>query len=264
MTFFSDLDWLMFDHIRKYPYAVHIHRPNPPHYYAINYADSGALFFSYGDEPEVRLEAPVAWITWPGPHFRYRPAGKTWDHRFAVFFGPRARGYLQSQLFPNQKQPPWFRPARIETFRSIFDHMLEGLKRGDRDAGVHYLEGLLLELHREVPRAERLLAQLVQKLATEMHHHPAADFDLKQKAAGLGISYSLLRSTFKKEMGEAPHHYLIRARLDRAAELIQGTGAPLAEIMKSSGFSDPFHFSRQFKKRFLLSPTHFREKRAGF
>ena len=47
-------------------------------------------------------------------------------------------------------------------------------------------------------------------------------------------------------------------RLRHAQELLLSTDASVAEVGVRSGFADQFHFSRQFKAAFGLSPRGYR------
>lgn len=86
------------------------------------------------------------------------------------------------------------------------------------------------------------------------------DIRLSRLAASLHRSASYLSTKFKKETGQSFTEYLVRFRLDRAAELISQSGAALIDIAFSVGYRDYAQFSKMFKKYKGLSPAQYREK----
>src|SRR5216684_3111520 len=65
---------------------------------------------------------------------------------------------------------------------------------------------------------------------------------------------------FKLAVGESPHAYVVRRRLERACHLMT-TSAPLSEIALSVGFSDQAHLCRLFRQAFGQSPASWRRER---
>jgi AraC family transcriptional regulator len=66
---------------------------------------------------------------------------------------------------------------------------------------------------------------------------------------------------FKLAVGEPPHAYVVRRRLERACHLMMTSGASLSEIALSVGFSDQAHLCRLFRQAFGQSPAHWRRER---
>jgi AraC-like DNA-binding protein len=54
-----------------------------------------------------------------------------------------------------------------------------------------------------------------------------------------------------------PYQHLVRQRMNRAAEMLRTPGVLVSEVADGLGFSDPFHFSRTFKRVFHVSPSAF-------
>jgi AraC family transcriptional regulator len=71
---------------------------------------------------------------------------------------------------------------------------------------------------------------------------------------------------FKQALGESPHAYMVRRRLERACHLMITGSASLSEIAVSVGFSDQSHLGRCFRQAFGQSPSRWRrdlESRRG-
>jgi AraC-like DNA-binding protein len=66
---------------------------------------------------------------------------------------------------------------------------------------------------------------------------------------------------FKLAVGESPHAYVVRRRLERAGHLMMTSAASLSEIALSVGFSDQAHLCRLFRQAFGQSPANWRRER---
>src|SRR6266705_6344597 len=60
---------------------------------------------------------------------------------------------------------------------------------------------------------------------------------------------------FKLAVGESPHAYVVRRRLERASHLMMTSTASLSEIALTVGFSDQAHLCRLFMQAFGQSPS---------
>jgi len=80
-----------------------------------------------------------------------------------------------------------------------------------------------------------------------------------QDFAGLTrLSASHFARAFRATVGEAPHAYLIRRRIDRAKELMLETDMPLAHIALDCGLADQAHMTRLFSRVVGVSPGAWR------
>src|ERR1700692_657103 len=66
---------------------------------------------------------------------------------------------------------------------------------------------------------------------------------------------------FKLAVGDSPHAYVVRRRLERACHLMMTSAASLSEIALSVGFSDQAHLCRLFRRAFGQSPASWRRER---
>ena len=81
---------------------------------------------------------------------------------------------------------------------------------------------------------------------------------VEDAAKALNISRAYLRNVFYKSEGISPQGYLMRIRMNRAAELTGGDYT-VTEIAAAVGYDDVLQFSKMFSKYFGLSPTAFRK-----
>jgi transcriptional regulator GlxA family with amidase domain len=67
--------------------------------------------------------------------------------------------------------------------------------------------------------------------------------------------------SFRRSVGEAPHAYIIRRRIERAQGLMLATTKPLSEIALECGLTDQAHFTRLFRRIVGESPAAWRRAR---
>jgi AraC family transcriptional regulator len=68
---------------------------------------------------------------------------------------------------------------------------------------------------------------------------------------------------FKLAVGESPHAYVVRRRLERACYLMITSATSLSEIALHVGFSDQAHLCRLFRQAFGRSPASWRRERGN-
>ena len=77
-------------------------------------------------------------------------------------------------------------------------------------------------------------------------------------AEAISINDRYLYSLFMKFEGIPPKEYILKRKLETAADLLESTDMPVMEIAAVVGFSDIYSFSKAFKSKFDLSPTKYR------
>lgn len=75
----------------------------------------------------------------------------------------------------------------------------------------------------------------------------------------LGIDRRYLCRIFSKKYGCSPKDYLVRVRLQKAAELLRQRGCPVREAARAAGYEDMYTFSKIFKKKYGLSPMQYKQ-----
>lgn len=100
---------------------------------------------------------------------------------------------------------------------------------------------------------------VAEQIADYLEEHYAEKISLDQIAENMYLSPFYISKIFKSEIGESPIHYLIRVRMEKAKELLEGNSElTISEIADRVGYEDAFHFSKLFKKAYGISPSKFR------
>ena len=89
-------------------------------------------------------------------------------------------------------------------------------------------------------------------------NHYGKHLTLDKLAKQMDISKSTLAKRCSELLGESPSHYLLRVKIEQAANLLKTTDAPIKEVSFNLGFQNPYHFSRVFKRLTGQSPSEFR------
>lgn len=100
----------------------------------------------------------------------------------------------------------------------------------------------------------------VQTAKQHIDDNFADDLTVAGLASKAGVTPQHLISLFGKHLGVTPIRYLWQKRADRSQFLLLNTGLTIAEIAYQCGYKNPFHFSRQIKQRYGVSPKEIRAR----
>ena len=92
-----------------------------------------------------------------------------------------------------------------------------------------------------------------------IEQHYAEPISLDALAESAHVSKSECLRCFKAALQTAPYQYLMEYRLSRAAELLQGTDAPISEIAAGVGFGEASHFGKCFREKTGMTPSVYRK-----
>ena len=96
-----------------------------------------------------------------------------------------------------------------------------------------------------------------QRCRNEINNHYLELTSLGEIASTCHVDQAYLCRLFKRFDQQSPYQYLLRLRMNYAAELLLVPGTLVKEVADKLGFEDQFHFSRTFKKVLGISPVSF-------
>ncbi len=235
--------------------------------------------------PWLALELVVkgeGWLTVSKGRFRIRPGtlfcyGPGIDYEmvsdpalplqkyFVDFAGPEARRSLAaSPIHPGQVRQA-LEPHELQ---ELFERMLlEGNRQARLSSAiaVNYLRLLFQKIDQCADSnpsqgTSRALASYLRGKAflDENYPHVAS---IEEAATRLGMTSETLCRHFRRFSRISPHQYLTHLRVHAAVNLLLGSDLLVKEVGSEVGLSDPFHFSRLFKRIQGLSPEAFRRLR---
>ena len=146
---------------------------------------------------------------------------------------------------------------------------LEGDHQAAKASLVTASSVLQSEIERRSPKRVRpgalagwQIARVQAFIAENLHR----TIHIRDLSAIARLSPAHFSRSFKRAVGEPPHAYVMRKRLERAGDLMMTGATSLSEIALSVGFSDQAHLCRLFRQAFGQSPANWRrdfESRRG-
>lgn len=102
--------------------------------------------------------------------------------------------------------------------------------------------------------------EYIRKAETYIHLNLHKKISVTELSEFVGINRSYLSRLFQRYKGLSTQQYIIRKKLDTAAQYLNHKNLSVKEVANSVGYHDPLEFSKAFKSRFNLSPTQWRGK----
>jgi AraC family transcriptional regulator len=103
----------------------------------------------------------------------------------------------------------------------------------------------------------------IRKVTSHIDAHLDRPIRNEDLAALVRLNTSHFGRVFRTSLGEPPHEYVIRRRIERAQELMLSTDTPLSEIALICGLADQSHLTRLFQRIAGESPRAWRRARLG-
>ncbi len=191
-------------------------------------------------------------------NYYYKAVEKTelyWIH----FTGYEAESLLNELDFRSGNfYPAGIHAEFIELFENII-HELQMKKPRFQQLCISYLLQLLSAFSREAggerAAGKNDLENAVKAMNEEFQQEHSIDYYARKSHLSL---FQFIRN-FKKLTGYTPVRYIEKIRIAKAKELLRDSSLSIAEISGIVGYSDPFYFSKVFKKASGETPTQFRD-----
>ena len=101
----------------------------------------------------------------------------------------------------------------------------------------------------------------LRRVTSFVHEYLHEDVSLMQMAEEAKLSPAYFSQMFRQSTGVAPHQFVLRARVERAKELLVKEDARVLDVAIACGFQTQQHFARVFRAFCKMSPTQFRKAR---
>ncbi len=131
-------------------------------------------------------------------------------------------------------------------------------------ASVHVRERYLQERPAGLDRPPAALAPYAEaRVLAHIRAHLGENLPLADLASVAGISTSHFARAFRVSVGETPHRFIVRQRVEHARVLLRAGGKEmsLGEAAFQSGFSSQSHFTRCFRALHGLTPGEYLRKK---
>ena len=165
---------------------------------------------------------------------------------------------LLAELFETPRYP-----ALDADFQNLLSYAGAELARFGSDPHLsRALGGVLLRaLHLRLfgaPSRSSVSVLDEERLDAYISEHLARRISVAELANVACLSPSHFHAQFKDSVGFTPHQYLLKARLDRASRLLQGSPLPLVRIAEECGFSSQSALTTALRRYLGLTPKRLR------
>jgi len=151
----------------------------------------------------------------------------------------------------------------------VGDYITEWISHRERtEETARHLAQLLIQELKYVAndRSEPFGADsaVIRRIRAFVRYRLDKKITLPQMAAHAGCSIPTLTRHFNRHFGCSPMQWVLRFKMEHASDLLRTTSLRINEIGERAGVSDPYYFSRLFKKMTGFSPFAYRKQRAFF
>ena len=122
---------------------------------------------------------------------------------------------------------------------------------------AHTLRGPAVTCEAVFPSAD-FSAYRIHHIMNEILARPEENHCLEALAAHAGLTPSHFCRVFKRATGATPHQFVMKARLDRARDLLGQSGLSVAQVADMTGFTSQSHFTRAFRQYSGTTPSGWR------
>jgi len=203
-------------------------------------------------------------------HTYWAAKDKPWSIYWMHFRGEDASYYVDR--IPQVARPVAFdQSARDETVR-LFRDCLETLEGGytlptliyAAQSAKHILSVLLFR-NSALPMKQRTESQrlncddIIEYMRSRLHE----PVRLEEFACEAGLSVSHFSEVFRDQVHQSPMSYFTQLKIRTACRLLDFSGKSVKVVAIETGYSDPYYFSRVFKKVMGISPEKYRAIKKG-
>lgn len=258
MTYFNDLQFINGSIL---PECKAVMDQDFPETWSLELITSGKMSYAVDNSPSVIVDRPA--LFWHSPKHTYQYGAvddKGWHHHWIQFKGKRGERLIEKgfNLLSSNDMVYVNHPQKFADMFRILISLLDDYSIRSHARSVMLLDRIYTQLLDDLYElSEKQCNSKVSAVAREIEENPLADYDFNKRAKKAGMSYSYFRCLFRKQIGHAPHDYLLLSRMRYAAKLLEYPASQVKDVAFQCGFIDPAQFSRMFKSKIGMSPRHY-------
>jgi AraC family transcriptional regulator of arabinose operon len=223
------------------------------------------------DEKENHLQAgELLIIPRHSSHTYWAADDAPWSIYWMHFLGRESDYYLERIPEPGHPVPVdnATRNEAIRLFRDCLDTLESGYSLPTliyAAQSARHILSLLLFRNPSLP-VEPRAGQRQQQLGGTlefMRERISEAVRLEEFANHAGLSVSHFSDLFREQTGQSPMAHFTQLKIRQACRLLDLTQKPVKVVAIETGYTDPYYFSRVFKKIMGISPDHYRAIKKG-
>jgi YesN/AraC family two-component response regulator len=149
----------------------------------------------------------------------------------------------------------------------LFDEIFNNLSKGFHDENMVYVNfcfGHLLAAFIYANKTSDDFADesnpVIRRAIEYMNKNLNMKLSLNQISKEVGYSPTYFTTLFKKETNYSPITYFSHLKIVKACEFLDYTRIKVKEISFTLGYTDPYYFTKDFKKKMGMSPRQYRNR----
>lgn len=207
---------------------------------------------------------PSSLMIWPPHHEQYYGStSRYWLHSWLICDGCFINQMLKKHRIPVMRRIAISDPSLIEKLLLELVEEQNAWKEPNATIVKNLLENFFIHLKRQILLKDQpQIPSNLLAIRSFVDEHFTEHLRLSDLARLTHCSRAYLCTEFKRVFGVPIMHYAFQLRMNHAAFLLQDHNRRISEISESVGYSDPFTFSKMFRRHFSVSPRSFREANA--
>ncbi len=156
---------------------------------------------------------------------------------------------------------------RVANREMLFDEIFNNLSKGYHNEKLEYVNfcfghllATFLFANRTSDDLEEEANPVIRRSIDYMNKNLGKKLSLAQISEEAGFSPTYFTTIFRKETNYSPLTYFSHLKIVKACEFLDFTRQKVKEISFSLGYSDPYYFTKDFKKRMGISPRQYRNR----
>jgi AraC-like DNA-binding protein len=156
--------------------------------------------------------------------------------------------------------------ANVNFMRGCMERMALCSREGHPADALLWLSAAFIEIDR-TDREESAAGAAsehhnrIKEIAKDLAASPEKSWHVAGLSRRLEITPDHFIRLFKKEIGQTPHEFLMRSRVESACNLLMFSSKSVTQISSALGFCDVHYFSKLFLKRMGVGPMAYRKGR---
>lgn len=200
----------------------------------------------------------MVWTPKDGHYYGHE--SKAWDHSWFHCSGTAIRALLKTTKIPIRSPILVSDASLMEKYLLDTTAELSSWQYPDaiilRNLFESFIRGTVRQLF---AATEQIAPAKLLDLRNYLEKHFHKTIRLPELAHRIGWSVPHLCAEFKRFFGLPLIQYVQQLRMNQAAYLLRNRNKRIGEIGLMVGYPDLYTFSKMFKRRFGISPRHFRE-----
>jgi AraC-like DNA-binding protein/predicted nucleic-acid-binding Zn-ribbon protein len=214
----------------------------------------------------IHVEKGACWITTPNTRHWFKSAECELIHDWFHFIPINDYVFINLGFELNKVFYPQSRRYITELVKECYEEFVNKDIYWQENITAN-LNKLFITLAREAKNEKQSISsglmretyEKFKKFRIELYRNISENWDVSDMAKRLSLSRSRFTILYSNYFGVSPKEDLINQRILYAKHLLSSSNMKIEDIAVSCGYSNVYHFVRQFKERTGFSPGKFRQ-----